>query len=27
MILELREGALTGKSGTVKLQPEFKDAV
>lgn len=26
MILELREGALAGKSGIVKFQPEFKDA-
>lgn len=25
MILELQEGALAGKSGTVKYQPEFKE--
>ena len=27
MILELREGALAGRSGTVKFQPEFHEAV
>jgi len=27
MILELRRGALAGKGGTVKFQPEFKEAV
>lgn len=27
MVLELRENALTGKSGTVKFQPEFHEAV
>jgi len=27
MILELREGALEGRSGTVKFQPEFKEAM
>ena len=27
MVLELREGALAGRSGTVKFQPEFRDAV
>jgi putative acetyltransferase len=27
MILELREGALAGRQGTVKFQPEFKEAV
>ena len=27
MILELREGALGGRSGTVKFQSEFKEAV
>ncbi len=26
MILELREGALAGRSGTVKFQPEFKSS-
>lgn len=26
MVLELREGALTGRSGTVKFQPEFQEA-
>ena len=26
MILELREGALAGRSGTVKYQPEFSEA-
>ena len=26
MILELREGALAGKRGTVRFQPEFKEA-
>jgi len=26
MILELREGALAGRRGTVKFQPEFKEA-
>jgi putative acetyltransferase len=26
MILELREGALAGRSGTVKFQPEFHEA-
>jgi len=26
MVLELRQGALTGRSGTVKYQPEFQDA-
>jgi len=27
MILELREGALAGRQGTVRFQPEFKEAV
>ncbi len=27
MILELRKGALAGRSGIVKFQPEFRDAV
>ncbi|MFC1977768.1 GNAT family N-acetyltransferase [Chloroflexota bacterium] len=27
MVLELREGALTGKSGTVKYPPEFHEAM
>ena len=27
MVLELREGALGGRSGTVKFQPEFQEAV
>ena len=27
MVLELREGALAGRKGKVKFQPEFKDAV
>jgi len=27
MILELREGALEGKKGVVKFQPEFKEGV
>ena len=27
MVLELREGALAGRGGTVRFQPEFKDAV
>ena len=27
MILELREGALAGKRGTVSFQPEFKEAM
>jgi len=27
MVLELREGALTGRSGTVKFQPEFHEAM
>lgn len=27
MVLELREGALTGKSGTVKFQPEFHETM
>jgi putative acetyltransferase len=27
MIIELREGALAGRTGTVKFQPEFKDAL
>jgi len=27
MVLELREGALAGRDGTVKFQPEFHDAV
>ena len=27
MVLELREGALAGKSGTVRFQPEFADAM
>ena len=27
MILELREGALAGRRGTVRFQPEFKEAV
>ena len=27
MVLELREGALTGKSGTVKFQSEFHEAM
>ena len=27
MVLELREGALAGRSGTVKYQPEFKEGV
>lgn len=27
MVLELRENALTGKSGTVKFQPEFHEVV
>jgi len=27
MVLELREGALAGRSGTVKFQPEFQEAV
>jgi len=27
MVLELREGALAGKSGTVKFQPEFQGAM
>ena len=27
MILELREGALAGRRGTVKFQPEFHDAM
>ncbi|MFC2066350.1 GNAT family N-acetyltransferase [Chloroflexota bacterium] len=27
MVLELREGALAGRSGTVKFQPEFKEAM
>lgn len=27
MILELREGALAGRSGTVKYQPEFQEGV
>ena len=27
MVLELRENALAGKSGTVKFQPEFQEAV
>ncbi|MFC1926230.1 hypothetical protein ACFLWV_00570 [Chloroflexota bacterium] len=26
MVLELREGALAGREGTVKYQPEFGDA-
>ena len=26
MVLELREGALAGRQGTVRFQPEFKDA-
>ena len=25
MVLELREGTLVGRNGTVKFQPEFKD--
>jgi len=27
MVLELREGALAGRSGTVKFQPEFHEAI
>jgi len=27
MLLELREGALAGRSGTVKFQPEFQDDI
>lgn len=27
MVLELREGALAGRSGTVKFQPEFHEAM
>ena len=27
MVLELREGALAGRSGTVKFQPEFQEGV
>ena len=27
MILELREGALAGRQGTVSFQPEFKEAI
>jgi putative acetyltransferase len=27
MVLELREGALAGRSGTVKFQPEFQEAM
>jgi len=27
MVLELREGALAGRSGTVKYQPEFQEGV
>ena len=27
MILELREGALAGRQGTVSFQPEFKEAM
>lgn len=27
MVLELREGALKGRSGTVKFQPEFHEAI
>ena len=27
MILELREGALAGRKGTVKFQPEFQEAI
>ena len=27
MVLELRAGALAGRDGTVKFQPEFRDAV
>ena len=27
MVLELREGALSGRNGTVKFQPEFRDAM
>jgi putative acetyltransferase len=27
MVLELREGALTGRTGTVKFQPEFHEAM
>ena len=27
MVLELREGALAGRKGTVKFQPEFQEAI